>query len=411
MKIGFFTDSYLPRIDGVVVSLETCARALRARGHEVYIVAPSHPHHKEKDPFVYRLASIKFPSPSGTPEARWVLQIPEKKLLDVVRIDFDIIHGHSTFSGITLLGIEIAKLKNIPHIWTYHTFWNRYTHYIFNGKIVTPKMVEVVSKFLGNMSDYLIAPTDGVKKELISYGVKQPIEVLPNGIDVSTYQQGKKGFLRKALHITRNKKILLSVGRLGKEKSMDFLIKSFKHIVEQEKNTVFVLVGDGPDKNKLKRLVTRLELESSVFFMGTVNHSDMPHVYADADLFLFASQTETQGLVLLEALASGVPVVAVSDKAFDAVIFSGENGFLVVKDPKIFAEKAILLLRDKKLYQRFFQSGQEQVKKFSVENTVKQVEKLYGQVMKEKGEKEKNYLHVKSINQIKKFFVKASNTL
>ena len=218
MKIGFFTDSYLPQLDGLATSVEICARALEDLGHEVYVIAPRYPRYNDISPNVYRLTSIKF---VDTPEMRWTLQLPEKPLLKIIRINFDIIHGHSG-GGMTLLGLEIARAKNIPFIGTYHTLLNRYTHYFFNGKIVTPKMVEFASKFIGNLCDYLIAPTERVKDELILYGVKRPIHVLPSGIDLENYKKRKKGFIRQKLKIVSRKKILLYVGRLGKEKSVDF---------------------------------------------------------------------------------------------------------------------------------------------------------------------------------------------
>lgn len=407
MKIGFFTDTYLPQLDGVAVSVDACAKALEALGHEVYVIAPRFPGYKDITPNVYRLTSFKYVT---TPELRWALQLPEKPLLSILRINFDIIHGHAG-AGMTLLGLEIARARNIPFIGTYHTLIPHYSHYFLKGKIVTPKMLEFYSKFFGNVCDYMIAPTERIKKELLEYGVTRPLVVLPTGIDLETYQKGKKNFLRNALQIPHNKKIVLYVGRLGKEKSVDFLIQSFKHIIAEEKDTVFVLVGEGPDKNALQRLVKKLGLEKSVFFMGSIPHAEIQHVYASASVFVFASQTETQGLVLLEALASGVPVVAVDDDTFDAVITSGKNGFLVAKDSKMFAEKVVSLLQNRELHELFVKEGLKHVKKFSIENTAKNLEKLYLQSMKEKGEKTKNYLHVKSINQIKKFLITVNNTL
>lgn len=407
MKIGFFTDSYLPQLDGVATSVDVCASALAARGHEVYIIAPRYPRYKDKAKNVYRLTSIKFVS---TPEMRWALQLPEKPLLDIVKLNLDVIHGHAG-GGITFLGLQLARAKGIPFVGTYHTLLNHYTHYFFNGKLVTPKMVEFGSKVVGNLCDYLIAPTDRVRDELIHYGVKKPIQVLPSGIDLEQYKNVKKGFLREKAGISRKKKILLYVGRLGKEKSVDFLIRSFQIVSEKNPNAVLVLVGDGPEKTELKRLVNKLHLRTKVVFFGKVNHQDIAKVYADADIFVFASRTETQGMVLLEALASGLPVVTVNDEAFENVIKIGKNGYLVKDDMQLFAEKTHDLLNNEALYKSFSEAALKSAERYSVENTALYLEQLYKKVIAEKEKKNQKSIPIKSVNSFKEFFVKANYKL
>lgn len=407
MRIGFFTDTYLPQLDGVATSVEVCARALEERGHEVYIIAPRYPRYKDDAKNVYRLTSIKFVS---TPEMRWALQLPEKPLLEILRLNLDVIHGHAG-GGITFLGMQLARAKGIPFVGTYHTLLNHYTHYFFNGKIVTPKMVEVATKFVGNLCDHLIAPTDRVRNELMHYGVKKPIHVLPSGIDLEEYKSVKKGFLREKANLPKKTKILLYVGRLGKEKSVDFLIRSFKLISEKNPHTALVLVGDGPDKSALKRLAARLQLKDKVIFFGSINHHDIANVYADADLFVFASRTETQGMVLLEALASGIPVVAVNDEAFENVIKIGKTGYLVKPDEDLFADKTHDLLNNDALYKSFSQAALKSVEKYSVRNTALYLEQLYKKVIDEKDRKEKHTAQILSVTSFKEFFIKANYKL
>lgn len=407
MKIGFFTDSYLPRLDGVSTSVDTCARALQKKGHEVYIIAPRYPRYKDKNKNVYRLASVKFPTTPGTPETRVALQLPEKPLLQILRLDFDIIHGHSG-GGMTFAGLQIARGKNIPYVFTYHTLFNRYTHYFFKGKLISPRMIEFISKFVLNLCDYAIAPTQRVKKELISYGVKKPVGVIPSGIDLENYQNVEKGYLRKKLRIPKNKKIMLYVGRLGLEKSVDFLIRSFKHVHEKDPHVVLVCVGNGPEEKALISLAKELGVEKCVYFAGLIKHNHIPKVYADADIFVFASQTETQGLVVLESLASGVPVVAVNDEAFNDVIYDGKNGYLVDPDPRKFAKKTLTLLSNEKLYAQLSQGAFESVEKYSVEKMVEQLEKLYTKLI---DEKVKSNTKVLSVEQFKKYFTQAKTQL
>lgn len=407
MKIGFFTDSYLPMRNGVVTSVEDCAKALEARGHEVYIIAPDHPRYKNNKANVYPLPSVKL----FAPEYRMALPIPEKVLLNILQIDFDIIHGHAGGS-VSLLGREIARYRNIPYVFTYHTFWNKYTHYIFEGKIVRPKTMEIASRLFGNICDFIIAPTQRVKKDLLFYGVTRPIHVLPSGIILEKYRDVPKGFLRKKLNIDEKKKILLYVGRLGKEKSLSFLIESFKIIHRQDPQTVFVLVGTGTERKGLKDLVAELQLEESVYFMGSVSHANIQKTYADASIFLFASQTETQGLVILEALASGIPVVTIKDEAFTNVMQDGKNGYMVKNDPAEFAKKVVTLLKDEALRNQLSEGALQSVAKFSIQTTAQYLEGLYKKLIekKNKNSKRKKIRDV-TVGQFKKYFLQAREQL
>lgn len=401
MKIGFFTDSYLPLPDGVATSVDSCARALEERGHEVYIIAPKKPRYKDKRSNVYRLTSIKF---IKTPEIRWALQLPEKSLIKILRIDFDIIHGHAG-GPITFLGWQIARARNIPYIATYHTHWSRYAHYFLKG-IVRPRMLEITTRIFGNMYGNLIAPTKRIKKELISYGVKSNIFVLPTGIDINKFDIDNKDYIRKKIKATNDTGILLYVGRLGREKSVDFLLQSFKIIKENNPQTALVLVGSGPEKNKLKKLAKKLNIQNNVFFLGTIKYKNISKVYKGADLFVFASQTETQGMVILEAFASGLPVVALEDETFDGVIINNKNGFLVKKDVNIFSEKVIKILNNEKMRTGFSEFGKNTVKNFLIESTAKKLEELYREIAKEKGEKTPNINARRLFNKLKRINLK-----
>ncbi len=376
MKIGFFTDSYLPRIDGVAISVDTCARELEARGHTVYIIAPSYPGFKDKKN-VFRLTSVKVPK---QPELRLAMYLPGKSLIQLSKIDFDIIHGHSG-GPVTFLGWEVALLKKVPFVCTYHTLWNKYTHYFLNGKLIPPKMTEVASRVFCNMSDSLIAPTMKVKDELISYGVQKPIAVIPNGLDLEKFQNVKKGFLRKRLKLKSTDKILLYVGRLGKEKSVDFLIRSFALVSQKRPDTVLVIVGDGPEREKLQDLARSLLVEQRIYFTGSIEQKFIALVYADAALFLFASRTETQGMVILEAMASSLPIIARKDLAFEGIIENGKNGILVRNNQKEFSRAIINLLYNSQEMMQLSLEAHKKAELFSIDATVDGLEKLYKTVI------------------------------
>ncbi len=373
MKIGFFTEGYYPQLNGVAVSVDECAKALERRGHEVYIVAPKYPGVKDKKR-VIRITSIKYPE---NPEIRLATFLPSKSLLQASKIDFDIIHGHSG-GPLTLLGWEIARLKRVPFLVTYHTLWNSYLHYILKGKIIKPKMVEVASRIFGNLCDTIVVPTQKVKEELISYGVEKPIKVIPNGIDLSRFQNGDRKWLSSRFAFDPQSKVVLYVGRLGKEKSVDYLLRAFKKLQEiSTEKVLLVIVGDGVEKSRLKELAKKLRIHQSVIFTGGIDNAFLPHVYASADVFVFASRTETQGMVIIEAMAAGLPVVTVYDDAYTDMVKDGINGFLVKGSPSKFAEFVNKILTDASLREKFSQKAQEEVKKYAIDAIAEQLEILY----------------------------------
>ena len=376
MKIGFFTDGYVPQPNGVATSVYSSAKALEKRGHEVYVIAPKQPGYiDEKN--VYRLTSLKF---YGKADFRIALNLPEKPLREILKLDFEIVHGHAG-GPVTFLVWQVARLKNVPFVGTYHTLWNRYTHYILKGRLIRPKMAEVASKIFGNLCDLLIAPTPKVKEELISYGVKKPIEVVGSGLDLDRFGSGEKGFLRKRLGLKDGEPILLYVGRVGREKSVDFLLKAFSQIHNSHPRSHLVLVGDGTDREKLEKVAKKLKIAKNTHFTGFIDQKYIQKVYPDADIFVFSSQTETQGLVIIEAFASGLPVVAVKDAAFEGVVINDKNGFLVKKDPKAFANKVSFLLDNDKKREELAKNARETAQDFSVEITAEKLEIIYKKII------------------------------
>jgi 1,2-diacylglycerol 3-alpha-glucosyltransferase len=380
MTIGIFTDSYLPLRDGVATSVASSAASLEKKGHTVYIIAPESTKYGEyEDAYnVYRLRSYLL---YREPEIRIGLQLPQRSLLKISTIDFDIIHGHAC-GPISILGWELARLRRIPFIATYHTLWKYYRYYFPFSFMRKPHVLEKMSSIFGNQCDIVVAPTEKVKRELLSYGIHKPIRIIPNGIDIEKFSAQQQGFLHKKLSIPHKKKIILSVGRLGEEKSIDFLIHSFAayaHSVRSD--AVLVLVGEGKDKAKLESLAAESGILDRIYFTGAIAYTDMPQVYADADLFVFASQTETQGMVLLEALASGIPVLAVEDSAFVNIVKHNVNGMLVTKDTQLFASTMGNLLADMSTLTTFHKNAKNSVLAYSVENSTMSLESLYSETL------------------------------
>ena len=398
MRIGFFTDGFLPQPNGVATSVSESAKELERRGHEVFIIAPKYPGYIDHSTNVIRLPSIKV---LKLPETRLAPSFPDKSLGKIFSMDFDIIHGHSG-GPITFLGREIARAKDIPFVITYHTLWNRYTHYFFKGKIVTPKLMERATKIFANRVDYLIAPTSRVEHELRSYGIKKPIAIIPSGIDIEKFQNSKKGFLRKKLGLG-DEPLLLFVGRLSREKSVEFLIRAFQDVARHAPGTHFAIVGEGQDKKRLEQLAKKIKVGKNVHFIGKIKNDEIHQIYPDATVFVFSSTTETQGLVILEALASGVPVVAIDDPAYEC-IKNGENGYLVKKDKIEFAFQTLAIINNNKLHSDLSIKAKLSSQEFSVKTMVDKLEPVYYGLL-EKYNKESTARIMKQNERQEQFFI------
>lgn len=380
MKIGIFTDTYLPEANGITTYLDFIFNNLLKKGNELHVVAPRYSRHKKhkNEENVFRLFSIRV---NKAYNYRLAIHIPVKTFVKLLKSDFDIIHGHSNGS-ISLMGLIIAKIKRVPFVYTYHTMIQDYSHYILRG-LVSPNIIRKISRATCNLCDVVIAPSEKAKKELMVQKIKKPVIVVPYGIETKNFQIEKSDFLRKKLKIAKDQKILLYAGRLGKEKSIDLLIYAFNFILKSSPKTHFVIIGKGPEYTYLKSLTERLKVNKNVHFLGAIEPKRMPIFYNSADIFVFSSKTETQGLVVLEAMASGLPVVAVKDLAIESVIKNKESGILVDNDVIKFAEEVLRLLKNKKERDRLGKNARVSANLF-VENSVLKLEEIYNKLLKKK---------------------------
>jgi len=373
MRIALFTDTYFPQANGVTSAVEVSSKELNKRGHKVKIVVPSYPNQKYRENIIH-LRSVKA---ERNFNFRLAILPPDRKFL---RSKIDLIHGHGGGLISMPMGLIVARFKKIPFVFTYHTLWRDYTHYLFHG-VINKRQVAIITKRFLNMCNYVIAPSEKVKKILLDYGVKKPIAVIPSGIETDKFKIKKKYFLRKKFKLEKTDKILLFVGRLGKEKSIDFLLYVFAEVLKKYSGVHFVVVGNGPQKGYLENLAKKLKIEQNVHFFGGVEYKKMPLVYNDADIFIFASTTETQGLVVLEAMASGLPIVAVDDSAIEETITDKVNGILVGKDVNEFADAVLKLVRDKTKRKMLGKNARKKAVSFSEECIIK-LENIYKEILK-----------------------------
>ena len=324
MNIGLFTDTYFPQLSGVATSIQTLKNALEKNGHSVFIFTTTDPHLGKGtiEPNVFRVSSVPFVSFTDRRIAfRGLFQAT--KIAKEVKLD--IVHTQTEFS-MGMIGKYVAHSLGIPAIHTYHTMYEDYLHYVLNGHLLKPYHVKQFTKaYLHNM-DGVVAPSERVKETLTRYGVTIPMRIIPTGVDLAAINENPRRDVRKELGIDSNEKVILTLSRVAAEKKIDQILDVLPTVLESEPNVKFVIAGDGPDVQPLKDQVARLSLEDYVIFAGSVEHSDVGNYYRMADLFVSASDTETQGLTYIEALAAGTKCVVYSTDYTEHVFDNKELG-------------------------------------------------------------------------------------
>ena len=324
MNIGLFTDTYFPQLSGVATSIQTLKNALEKNGHSVFIFTTTDPHLGKGtiEPNVFRVSSVPFVSFTDRRIAfRGLFQAT--KIAKEVKLD--IVHTQTEFS-MGMIGKYVAHSLGIPAIHTYHTMYEDYLHYVLNGHLLKPYHVKQFTKaYLHNM-DGVVAASERVKETLTRYGVTIPMRIIPTGVDLTAINENPRRDVSKELGIDSNEKVILTLSRVAAEKKIDQILDVLPTVLEIEPNVKFVIAGDGPDVQPLKDQVARLSLEDYVIFAGSVEHSDVGNYYRMADLFVSASDTETQGLTYIEALAAGTKCVVYSTDYTEHVFDNKELG-------------------------------------------------------------------------------------
>ncbi|HPT69580.1 MAG TPA: glycosyltransferase family 4 protein [Syntrophomonas sp.] len=379
MRIGIFTDSYKPYTSGVVTSITTFRDELTRLGHEVHIFAPSYPHYEDEEPNVYRFYSV--PSPTNTD---FTLAIPIYPGLGtlVKHLRLDIIHVHSPMI-MGRVGLRYARKYNIPLVFTYHTRYDQYVHYVPVAQDFAKEVTVKYSSSFCNHCDHIIVPSEDIRTIVQENEVRKPVTVIPTGIPLQKFENGDSAWLRANFDIPTENKILLFVGRLTKEKNLNFLIETFRIIKDKMPKTSLVLTAQGPLEDELKVLCGQLGLSSQdVVFTGAVPYDTLGNVYHSADLFVFSSLTETQGLVLTEAMACGLPVVAVRASGVQDMVDDGVDGILTNLDTDELASAVCRVLGDDILYQHLQKNALLKAESLSARSMALRLEDIYERLRK-----------------------------
>jgi 1,2-diacylglycerol 3-alpha-glucosyltransferase len=380
MRIAQFTESYRPVINGVAVAVDLLADEFRKR-HHVEVFAPSFPGYLDPAP-VHRFPSYFAPGHRDYP-----LAIPFSPSLyrRFKQAGFHIVHTHSPFA-LGQTGRRWARRLGLPVVTTYHTLYETYTHY---ARYLPPSIVRALLKDLSrrycDACDAVVVPTEPVRDVLLGYGVRRSIHVIPTGLKLTPPPPRDPEFPRRALGIPPDAPLVLYAGRLAQEKNLDLLFGAFARAARRLPEAWLLIAGSGPEEAEARRLAGETGAAARIVFAGFVPPDRMPLLYAGADVFAFSSATDTQGLVLTEAKAAGLPVVSVCAYGPSVVVTDGVDGFLVPDDAEAFAAALARLLEDPSLRRSMGEAALREAKRFSIEASAAAYEQVFEALLGAKG--------------------------
>ena len=390
MRIGLFTDSYPPYINGVSTSVAMLKKALEKKGHIVYVVTVSNNALKYEYDVENRIVTVPG-IPVGIYDYRLSRIYPLTMINTMKSWNLDVIHSHTEF-GIGILARLLAKQFDIPLVHTYHTLYEDYTHYITHGYFdkSSKKIVEYLTKFYcDKTANELIVPTNKIYKLFKEkYEFKKNIHIVPTGIEVDRFytENVDKSYvqaLRKKLKLQKKDFVILFVGRLAAEKNVEFLLNAEKKLMAKYKNIKLLIVGDGPDKEHYEEMARDLNISSNVIFNGKAAWEEMPFYYHCANVFATASTTETQGLTVIEAMAASVVPLCIKDESFLGTVTHELNG-LIFNDEDEFVNQVLTLYKDNALLQKYNNQARIQAEHCSSTSYAERVLEVYKRAILDK---------------------------
>jgi len=347
MRILMISDVYFPRINGVSTSIQTFRRGLHAAGHETILIAPEYPGAApDIEPDILRVPSRGVPR---DPEDR-AMKLGAIRALrpQLEKLEPDLVHIQTPFIA-HYQGTALARALRVPVIETYHTYFEEYLHHY------VPLMPRAVMRFMArrftvsqcNVLDALVVPSRAMEQALLDYGVQCPMHIIPTGMEMDRFASGDGQRFRAQLGIAPGQPVLVHVGRIAHEKNIEFLFRMFEIVVRSKPGAVFVVAGEGPALTSCKAYVRTLGLAQQVRFVGYLSRErELLDCYRAGDLFVFSSKTETQGLVLLESLALGVPVVSTAHMGTADIVNPQRGAHVAPDDEAEFANTVVRLLDD-----------------------------------------------------------------
>lgn len=383
MRILMISDVYFPRVNGVSTSIMTFMQSLRALGHEVRLIAPRYDPEAAPEQDIIRI------------DARRVWLDPEDRMMragtlwrqrhDIAAWRPDIIHIHTPFVA-HYLGMKLARRFDIPVVETYHTYFEEYLfHYIpFLPRRLLRQVARTFTRRQCNAVDGLIVPSTALQRILQDYGVHSPMSIIPTGLALTDFQQGDRRRFCAEHGIDQNRPILMHIGRVAHEKNIRFLLEVTGELSTRVPDVLLVIAGEGPARAHLQQLTTELGIENNVHFIGYLERGPaLWNCYCAADVFIFASRTETQGLVLLEAMALGVPVVSTACMGTHDILDAGRGAIVAREEVEDFADKVGQLLDNAGFRALLGNEGRHYALTWSSERMTAKLLRLYEQLARQ----------------------------
>lgn len=325
MNILIFTNTFTPHVGGVARSVEAFTREYRRRGHRVLIVAPDFPDMPENEVDVIRIESIQKFNASDFSVAL-PLHSPLTEMVNAFRPD--IVHSHHPFLlGMTAL--RLARYREIPLVFTHHTLYEHYTGYLPGESAALKRFAIELATRYANLVDQVFAPSGSIRDLLLERGVTKPIDVVPTGVSVESFASGDGRAWRHKLGIAEDAFVIGHLGRLAPEKNLEFLAQAVSQFVLAQPHAHFVVIGAGPSEDAMRETFAGVGAEAQLHLVGILRDQPLADALHAMDVFAFASKTETQGMVLTEAMAAGLPVVALDAPGVREVVIDGNNGRLL----------------------------------------------------------------------------------
>lgn len=380
MKILITTDWYKSAVNGVVTSVRNLENGLRQLGHDVKILTLSETRFSYINGNTTYIGSVN--AEKIYPCARVKIPLKSRLIQNIIKWKPDIIHSQCEFSTFSLAR-KISDITGAPIVHTYHTIYEDYTHYFSPSIRLGRRAVRLFTRYISRHVNCMIAPTEKVENILNNYKCRIPVEVVPSGVDfdtiVSDKNKAERDVFRRSIGIEEGKKVILYSGRIAEEKNLDELIDYLGR--NKPENVVFLIVGDGPYREETKRKIEECGLQDMTIMTGMVDYREMKNYYCAGDIFVSASQSETQGLTYIEALANGLVLLCKKDKCLDNVLTNGINGYSYSSESEFSEYLKRLLSEDISSMQE--NAAEIAKQKFSVETFAEQMESIYCSLLKQ----------------------------
>ena len=379
MRIGIFTNNYRPIVSGVTVSVDNFREGLERLGHNVFIFAPKFSGYSDQNKNNFRYPSLPIAN-----KAKYPIPLPSRAARDFFKSKrIELIHSQHPW-GVGKSALNLARRFRVPIIFTNHTMYPLYIDYLpkILPRNVLMGLIERSAIRYANKTDAVIAPTESIKEYLTQKGVRVPIYVVSSGVDREVLDHAPSANLRERFNIPKDHVLLLNLSRVGPEKNLPIILEAYREVIKEFPRVTLVFAGGGVFLEELKKIASNMGLGKRVFFTDLVQLEERGGYFREADIFVHSSLSETQGLVIVDSLMVGVPVVAIDANGVRDIIEDGKNGLLTQNSKEALAQGILRLLRDTKLRAKLAKGASESAKQYTISATSEKLETVYVKTIK-----------------------------